>query len=69
VLVWAVEVDTTPARPALLAALGALAGRDRVPPRVLTRVVGHLGHTTLSPVEEDMRADLVAHLARVSASG
>jgi hypothetical protein len=63
VLTWALEVDRTDARPALLAALDALAGRDRVPPWALDRVLTHLDRGPLDPVERGLRADLATALA------
>lgn len=63
VLGWAVEVEADSARPALLAALDALAGRDRVPPWALDRVLAHLAGGPLDPVEEGFRADLATALA------
>ena len=63
VLAWAVEIETTAARPALLSALQALGERDRVPPWALDRVLAHLAGTPLDGPEEGFRAGLAAALA------
>ncbi|MCO1653963.1 hypothetical protein [Pseudonocardia humida] len=63
VLAWAVEVETTAARPALLSALRALSRRDRVPPWALERVLAHLGGTALDRPEEELRSELSDALA------
>jgi hypothetical protein len=65
VLAWAVQVETAGARPALLSALEVLAGRDRVPPWALDRVLAHLAGSAPDPVEEEIGADLAAARRRL----
>lgn len=68
VLAWAVHLERTPARPVELSALLVLAGRGRVPVRVLDRAVRHLGGVRLDPVEQGIHHDLVAALHRAAGS-
>jgi hypothetical protein len=63
VLAWAIQVEHGDARPALLAALDALAARDRVAPWALEQVLAHLAPAELDEIERPLRQGLAAALA------
>lgn len=66
VLVWAVEVETTPARPALLSPLTVMAERDHVPAWALDRVLARLDESASDRAEESFRTELLAALRRIA---